>query len=158
MVRPGSPLRDFSAPLNALQGEFNRLVENYWPAWAPGPHHVASEDRPAGAWIPAVDVYETADELVVLADLPGVHPSAIQLSVDGRVLTLRGEKPAPGGPSKAESDQLRERRFGPFLRHITLPTEVNVDAVRADFRLGVLEVRLPKAEEARTRRIPIQPS
>jgi HSP20 family protein len=155
MIRHGSSFREFAAPLNNLHGELNRLVDHYWPAWAP---HVAADDRPGGGWVPAVDVYETPDHVVLVADLPGVEHSAIDLSIDGRVLTLKGEKPGARLTPSAAADHAAERRFGSFLRNITLPTEVNVDAIEADFRLGVLEVRLPKVEAAKTRQIPIQPS
>jgi HSP20 family protein len=158
MIRPGTSFRDISAPLNALQGELSRLVEQYLPAWVPGASHVAAPDQPATTWVPAIDLYETPDTLVLLADLPGVEPSAIDLSVDGRVLTLRGVKAAACPPARPEADQISERRFGPFLRLVTLPTEVNVDAVEADFRNGVLQVTLRKAETARTRQIPIEPT
>jgi HSP20 family protein len=157
MIRPGSPLRDFSTPLSSLHGEWNRLVGQYLPSWAPAHSDVADDDHPGGAWVPPIDVYETDDEIVVLADLAGVEPSGIDLSVDGRVLILRGEKTMDPSGQPAAS-HVPERRSGSFLRQITLPTDVNVDAVRADFRLGVLQVMLPKVETAKTRQIPIQPS
>jgi HSP20 family protein len=140
-----------------LQGELNRIVEHYWPAWAPNLPFTSSEERSQVAWVPAVDLYETGDEVVIEADLPGVDPGAIDLTVDGRVLTLRGEKPGcAGGEGSARG--VRERRFGPFLRQVMLPSEVEITAVNAQARNGVLTVRLPKSETARVRQVPIQPA
>ncbi|HEV3166781.1 MAG TPA: Hsp20/alpha crystallin family protein [Isosphaeraceae bacterium] len=156
MNRPG-PFPDFSVPISALQGELNRLIEHYWPIRPPGAAGPSAE-RPSATWTPAVDLYETADEVVLLADLPGVNPSGIDLTVDGRLLTLRGEKPPGTAEGPASSDLTRERSFGPFHRQITLPSEVNADGVRANVHSGVLEVHLPKTESARSRTIPIQPA
>jgi HSP20 family protein len=154
MARPGSSKPD---PLASLQGELNRLVEHYWPAWAPNFPFSASDERAAVAWVPAVDLYETGDEVVIEADLPGVDPGAIDLTVDGRVLTLRGEKPE-SGPGEGSARALRERRFGTFMRQVMLPSEVDITAVKAQSKNGVLTVRLPKAETARVRQVPIQPA
>lgn len=151
MVRPGTFRREFSVPLSALQGELNRLLEHYWPAWV-----TAGGERPAIVWEPAVDLFETGDEVVVLADLPGVEPAAVDLTVDGRSLFLRGERIADYPDGARPSGSIRERPVGAFLRQVTLPSDVNVDAVHAEFKSGVLHVRLPKVEAAKVRSIPIQ--
>lgn len=146
-----------SDPLNALQHEINRLVEQYWPAWAPNLPFATAEERAQAAWVPAVDVYETHDEVVVEADIPGVSADAVQVTIEGRVLTLRGEK--PGAPaSESPAHPLRERRFGPFVRHVPLPAEVDLNAVQAQAKSGVLKIRLAKVEAARVRQVPIQPA
>lgn len=153
MIRPGDLRREFAAPLNAFQGELNRLFDHYRHAWTPGSKE--GEERTAAAWTPAVDLYETPDEWILLADLPGVDPSAVELSIDGSVLVIRGEKPA-GTPEGATEPVSAERPSGPFLRQVPLTSEVNIDAIQADLRDGVLLVRMPKAEAAKPHSIPIR--
>ena len=147
--------REFSAPLHALQNELNRLFEEYWNPARVGPGQAPTDLEPA-AWTPVVDVIETPQEVIILAELPGVDPSSIDLSVTGNVLSLRGEK--LGGEIPEGSGAVRERIFGPFHRQISLPGEVNFEGVQAEARDGVLKVRLPKQEEARRRTIPIRPT
>jgi HSP20 family protein len=146
--------REFAAPLHALQNELNRLFEEYW-----SPSRMGSgrpTDLEPAAWTPVVDVIETPLEVVILAELPGVDPATIDLSVTGNVLTLRGEKKSSEIPEG--SGTVRERVFGTFHRQISLPGEVNMEGVLAEARDGVLKVRLPKQEEARRRTIPVRPS
>jgi len=156
-MRPGSWRREFSVPLNALQGELNRLFANYRNIGplGPTPPTEATEIEPV-TWNPAVDLIETPEEITLWADLPGVDPASVDLAVTGRVLTLRGDKPP------AESGEVRghtlERLFGPFHRQIALPCEVDIDGIQAEARDGVLKVRLPKSEAVRPRSIPIRPS
>jgi HSP20 family protein len=155
MIRPGDLRREFSAPLNALQGELNRLFEHYRHALTPGGSKGA-EDRPAPTWSPAIDLYEMPEELVLLADLPGVDPSAIELTVDGNVLTIKGEKPQGAPVGVSGSGRTLERPFGPFQRQVPLTSEVDVDKIVADVQNGVLQVRMPKAEAAKPHQIPIR--
>jgi HSP20 family protein len=103
-----------------------------------------------------VDVIETPQEVILLAELPGVEPSSIDLSVTGNVLSLRGEK--RGSEIPEGSGAVRERVYGAFHRQIGLPGEVNFEGVQAEARDGVLKIRLPKQEEARRRTIPIRPT
>jgi HSP20 family protein len=155
MPRPTQWRREFSAPLHALQNELNRLFDEYWNPARVGPVQPPTDIEPA-AWIPAIDVIETPQEVIVLAELPGVDPASIDLSVTGNVLSLRGEKRVGDFPEG--SGAVRERVFGPFHRQVSLPGEVNFEGVQAEARDGVLKVRLPKQEEARRRKIPIQPT
>jgi len=110
-----------------------------------------------GAW-PAtfaapVDVEETKDEFLVRADLPGVSPKDVKVSVLGDVLTIRGER-------KRESQDRNlhrvERRYGSFERSFSLGVPVRADQVKASYRDGVLEIHVPKAEEAKVREIEVQ--
>jgi HSP20 family protein len=146
--------REFTAPLHALQNELNRLLEEYWSPSRMGPGRPT--DLEPAAWTPAVDVIDTPQEVVIMAELPGVDPTAIDLSVTGNVLSLRGEKKASEIPEG--SGTVRERVFGSFHRQVNLPGEVNMEGVQAEARDGVLKVRIPKQEEARRRTIPIRPS
>jgi HSP20 family protein len=105
-------------------------------------------------WAPAVDMYETKDDLVVAAELPGLNEKDIHLSITGDVLTLRGER-GWNQEVKQESYYRGERWFGKFERSVPLPISVQADKVRASYRDGVLTVKLPKAEEIRAREIKI---
>jgi HSP20 family protein len=146
--------QDLTAPLHAIQSELNRMFEEYWNptrfASSPPP---PTDLEPVG-WSPAIDVFETPTELVLVAELPGVEPSSIDLSVTGNVLTLKGEKPAVDVVEG--SGTVRERQFGAFHRQVTLPNEVNFEGTQADAKNGVLRVRLPKKEAARPRTIPVK--
>jgi HSP20 family protein len=158
MSRLDSWRREFSAPLNVLQGELNRLLNHYRDLGSMGPGSSTPEGSEAAlpTWVPLIDLIETADEVLLWVDLPGVDPARVELSVTGRVLTLKGEKPAPV-PIESRG-QVVERPFGPFQRQLTLPSEVDVEAVQAEAHNGVLNVRLPKAAAVRPHTIPIRPS
>lgn len=133
------------APLHALQSELRRLMERY-QGWSAG-----GENTP---WSPPIDLYETSDAIGLWVDLPGVDPQSIELTVTGRVLTLRGLKPSE--PHPTGQGETLERFFGPFLREIDLDADVDIDAVEASTAHGVLHVRLPKTEAVRPRTIPIK--
>lgn len=106
-------------------------------------------------WVPAVDMYETRDELVVTAELPGVNEKEITLSLTGDVLTLKGERTRTA-EVKEEEYRRTERYFGKFERNIPLPMPVQADKVKATYRDGLLEARLPKAEEVKPKEIKIE--
>ena len=104
-----------------------------------------------------VDLYETDNEIVVEASLPGVKPDELQVSVTGDTLTVKGE-------TKAEHEEeepnyyRKERRYGSFQRVLTLPVEVDSDKAHATFENGVLNLRLPKKPEARSKTIEVKAS
>ncbi len=151
-----SPWRhDLTTSLQSLQSELNRLFEDYWSPSRLGGSASPPVDLGRSAWNPAIDLFETADEIVLVADLPGVDPASIDLSVTGNVLTLRGEKPALEIPP-GQAHTL-ERPSGAFHRQVVLSNAVNFEATQAEARNGVLRVRLPKQEAAKPRTIPIQP-
>ena len=156
MLRPGTWRRELTVPLQSLQGELNRLFEEYWQPHAGGPANAPPTDLATSVWTPAIDLSETPTELVLVVDLPGVDPASIDLSLTGNVLSLRGEKRATevdGGHNRA-----RERAVGSFHRQVTLTEAVDFDRVQAEAKHGVLTVRLPKQEAARPRTIPIHPA
>lgn len=105
--------------------------------------------------MPAIDLYQTADEIVVKAVLPGLKPDEVQISVTGEVLTLRGEFKQQEEKKEA-TWHMREQRYGSFERSIMLPTEVQTDKAKADFENGILTVSLPKAEAVKPRTINIK--
>jgi HSP20 family protein len=105
--------------------------------------------------MPAIDLYQTADEIVVRAALPGIKPDEVQISVTGDVLTLRGEFKHQDGQNEA-TWHIREQRSGIFERSLALPTEVQTDKSKADFENGILTITLPKAEAVKPRTISIK--
>jgi len=138
------PFREISE----LQTEMNRLFGG-----------VFGRSMPANGgerfWAPAVDVYETKDELVVSAELPGMTEKDITLSLADDVLTLSGER-TPAQEIKPEGAHRGERWYGKFERSLTLPVPVQADKVKATYRDGVLTVTLPKVEETKPRQIAIE--
>jgi HSP20 family protein len=108
-------------------------------------------------YVPPTDVHETAEAYVIRMDLPGVVQKDVKVSILGDTLTVRGERKLDEVREK-ENIHYRERRSGSFERAFTLAAPVRPDQVRASYKDGVLEVTVPKAEEARTREIEIQVS
>jgi HSP20 family protein len=105
--------------------------------------------------IPAIDLYQTADEVVVKAALPGLKTEDVQISVTGEVLTLRGEYKQEEEKKEA-TWHIREQRYGSFERSILLPTDVQTDKAKADFENGILTISLPKAETVKPKTINIK--
>jgi len=105
--------------------------------------------------IPAVDMYQTDDEIVVKAALPGIKADEVQINVTGEVLTVKGEVKQKE-EVKEKAYHLREQRWGMFERSIALPTEVIADKAKAEFENGVLTITLPKAEEVKPKTITIK--
>jgi HSP20 family protein len=106
-----------------------------------------------GNWVPPVDIYETADrDLVIKAELPDMKREDVEVTVENNTLTLRGTKSLP---PDVQEEQFRriERRYGSFSRSFTLPNTVDAAKVSADYKNGVLTVKLPFREEAKPRTI-----
>ena len=109
-----------------------------------------------GGWsAPAVDMYQTDDEVVVKVALPGFKADEVQINVTGDVLTLRGEL-KQDEEQKERAWHIREHRWSSFERSISLPTEVTADKAVADFENGVLTITLPKAEEVKPKTITVK--
>jgi HSP20 family protein len=105
-------------------------------------------------WAPAVDIYETENELVVKADLPDVNPQDLDIRVENNILTIRGERKF--ATKVNEDNYLRiERAYGSFSRSFSLANSVNSDAIKADYQNGVLTLSLPKREEAKPKQIKV---
>lgn len=100
--------------------------------------------------MPAVDMVDEKDEIVVKADLPGLDQKDIEVTVQDGTLTIRGERKEEK-EEKKEDYYYAERTYGAFMRSLPLPKGVDADKVKATFKKGVLEVHLPKAKEARAR-------
>jgi HSP20 family protein len=135
-----------SNDLSAFRNDIDRLFEDFLTT----PARNAS-----GAIAPAVDVEETPEAYVFRADLPGVDPKAIKVNLTGDVLTLRGERSRRDETRDGRVHRV-ERAHGAFERRFQLGTAVRGDQVRARYRDGVLEVTVPKADEARSREVEVQ--
>jgi HSP20 family protein len=106
-------------------------------------------------WVPAVSVEETPTELVLTAELPGVAPADVEIEMENNVLTLRGQKSEENIQESDRRVHVWERSYGSFQRSFTLPRTVKADQISADFDAGLLRIRMPKAPEARSRKIEI---
>jgi HSP20 family protein len=142
MNRWEQPLRGATT----LQDQINRMFSE-------GVGH-AGEESNLTAWAPAVDIYETENELVIKADLPDVNPQNLDIRVENNILTIRGERKFE---SKVKEDNyLRvERAYGSFSRSFSLANSVKTDDIQADYQNGVLTLRLPKREEAKPKQIKV---
>jgi HSP20 family protein len=135
--------------LNTIQSEMNRLFDTLFDAPARG-NGTATAPR----WIPPMDLVETAEEFVLRADLPGLAESDVNIEVEENVLTVSGERRAEH-EQRNEGYYRVERAAGAFSRSLTLPEGIDPESVRASFERGVLEVRIPKPEERKPRRVSI---
>jgi HSP20 family protein len=135
--------------LSSLQNDMNRLFNTFFDTPAPG------NGGGARRWIPAMDLVETDDQFVLKADLPGLTDADVHIDVEGDVLTISGERKSEH-EDKREGYVRVERSFGAFRRSLTLPEGVEPEAVTARFESGVLEVRIPKPEQRKPRRVAIQ--
>ena len=133
--------------LSSLQTEMNRLFN-------------AAFDTPTGngggarRWTPAMDLVETDEHFVLRADLPGLTESDVNIELEDNVLTVSGERKAEH-EAKGEGFYRVERSFGTFSRSLTLPKGIDPEAVTAGFENGVLQVRVPKPEQRKPRKITI---
>jgi HSP20 family protein len=129
-----------------LQEQVNRLFGNVL-------EH-AGEESNLTSWAPAVDIYETAHELVVKADLPEVDAKELDIRVENNLLTIRGERKFEKKVS--EDHYLRvERAYGSFSRSFSLANTVDADAIKADYQNGALTLTIPKREEAKPKQIKV---
>lgn len=135
--------------LSEIRGEMNRLFDSF--IVRPPSGTTAMSTR---AWAPVFDMYETKDDLVLAVELPGIREKDVSVSITGDLLTVKGER-AFGREPKEENRFHLERVSGKFERSIRIPMPVQADRVRATYRDGVLEVRLPKAEEVKPKEIKI---
>ena len=109
----------------------------------------------AGAWRPAVDIYEATDKVILRVDVPGMSQEDIDLRIENGALRLRGERRMPDGVRPEEYHRV-ERPFGSFVRVFSLPSSVDTSRVKAEYRNGVLEVNLPKRQESQARPVAIE--
>jgi HSP20 family protein len=139
------PFRD----LLSIQDRMNRLFEQTLS------RSRSEEGIAASTWTPTVDIYETPETIVLKAELPGLSREDIEIQIRDNALTLKGERRF--AKDVQQENYLRiERAYGAFQRSFTLPATIQQDKIRAVFRDGVLELTLPKAEEAKPKKIAIE--
>lgn len=136
----------------ALRDPFSRLFNDVfgladWP----------SRNGTTAAWAPSVDVLEQKDGIRIMAELPGVKPEDVKISVEENVLTIGGTK-QQAAEEHTERVHRYERTYGTFERTFTLPATIDADAIKASFENGVLTVTLPKEAKAKPRQIPVAAS
>lgn len=139
------PFRD----LSILQDRMNRMFEDAGRGWR--------GDEPAAttSWSPAVDIYESENEIIVQAELPGVDRKDITLHLEKNVLTLKGERRFEK-ETKQENYHRIERSYGGFSRSFSIPAIVDEEKIRADYKDGILKIALPKKEQVKPKQIQIE--
>ena len=137
--------------LNTIQSEMNRLFNTLFDSPTQGN---GAGSQALRHWIPAMDLVETADDFVLRADLPGLTEQDVKIELEDNVLTVSGERKAEHEERK-EGYYRVERSSGNFSRTLTLPEGVDPESVKANFDRGVLEVRVPKPEQPKPRKVAI---
>jgi len=135
-----------SAMMDSLRDEFNQVFERFWTG--------DMEPLQFGRWAPSIDVSETDDAVLVQAEIPGLDAKEVDISIEGSILTIRGEKKVER-EKKGRNYHRVERRYGSFIRTVQLPTEVVAEKAEAVARQGVLEIRLPKSEDAKPKKVKV---
>lgn len=116
------------------------------------------EEMSLGAWVPPVDIHEDKEKLVLTAELPGFKQDQIEIQLEGGVLTIRGDRKFEEEKTNGKNYHRVERSYGQFVRSFTLPNNVDRESVRASFSDGLLNIEIPKREEAKPRKIRISES
>ena len=143
MTRFATPNTD----IKTLQNQLNRLFEPF------ARFAVGDEDLVSGTWVPPVDVAETQDSILVRAEVPGIRQEDIQIEFENGLLTIRGERAIE--KTEALTWHRVERTYGNFSRSFTLPRSVDPEKITASYREGILEISVPKREEAKPKQIRI---
>ena len=135
----------------ALKREMDRLFDRDWRGWEPE----FPEWPVLGQWVPKVDVADTPAALIVKAEIPGIEPTEIGLTLEEQLLTIKGEKKQEK-ETKEDRFYRSERSYGAFARTIRLPAPIDASRVTATFKHGLLTVTLPKGAPAKGTTIPIK--
>lgn len=139
------PLKD----LLTLQDRMNRLFDDSVRGLRPG-----EEGFSNALWSPAVDIYETDNELILKAELPEINQKDIDIQVENNTLVLRGERKFEKD-TKRENFHRIERAYGGFARSFTLPTTIDQEKIQADYKDGILKIVMPKREEIKPKQIKV---
>lgn len=142
------PWREEKA-LTTFRREMDRLFDRFFEGW---PFRPWAEGR---EWAPSVDVSETAKQVMVKAEVPGMDPKDIDIAITGDVLTIRGERKQEE-EKKDENFHRIERSYGAFSRSVRLPAEVDANKVDATYKNGVLKIALPKTKQATVKKIEVK--
>jgi HSP20 family protein len=143
-----SELIPWRGEMERLRNEMDRLYERFFD-WTP-----SRRFGEAGEW-PSVDVSETEKEIIVKADVPGMDAKDIHVSVDGNVLTLRGER-SQEKEEKGENFHRVERSYGSFSRSIRLPAHVAEEKAKASYKKGILKITMPKVQRESVKKIEVK--
>jgi HSP20 family protein len=138
------PFRD----MVTLREKMNRLFEDYYPA------RTEEKDMVSSTWAPSVDIYESENELVLTAELPGIKDDDIEIKLEDNTLTIKGERKFEK-ETKEENYHRIERSYGSFFRSFTLPAYIEQDKIEAENENGVLKIMLPKKMEAKSRKVKV---
>jgi HSP20 family protein len=131
---------------NTLQEQVNRLFESTYGG--------RNSESALTTWSPAVDIYETENELVLKADLPAIDEKDLDIRIENNTLTVRGERKFEKQVN--EDNYLRvERSYGSFSRSFSLPNTINTEAIRAEYKNGVLTVQMPKRAESKPKQVKV---
>lgn len=136
-----------SGDVRTLQTQMQRLFEPFFG-------RLNDEDLMGGTWVPPVDVIEEKDAIVVSAELPGIRQEDVEIQYENGILTLRGSRTMETETAEKTFHRV-ERMYGTFARSFTLPRSVDPERIEATYHNGVLEVRVPKREEAKPKQIKI---
>lgn len=149
---PNQPENLVNSSVERLRQELDRWLE---VAWSQGERAIDSLGLRGGErdWCPPIDIRETAESVLVDVELPGVHPTAVDVTLAGHMLTITA--PIDVGPETGEVRR-QERPRGRFKRSIPLPVSVDPDQVEAESKHGVLQVRIGKTENAKEKRVPVR--
>ena len=112
-------------------------------------------DSAGASWVPPVDIFEEAESIRIMAEIPGVNPNAVKISLENNVLTIHGTKEQVA-EERSERVHRYERTYGAFERSFTLPATVDANNIKASYEHGVLTITLPKVEKAKPRQIAVQ--
>ena len=143
-------------PLDSMTSlrRLNSVLDEAFNSW---PFQSGENGALTSSWIPACDVFEDKDAVKIVAEVPGVRPEDVKISLENNLLTIRGEKQQQA-EEKSERVHRYERSYGTFERTFSLPTTVDADRIAANYEHGILTVSIPKAERARPREIPVKVS
>jgi HSP20 family protein len=132
--------------LLSLRDEMNRVFDRAWGQTA--------SDQTVRAWAPALDIAERKDAYLVTVELPGINPDDIDVTLENNLLTIQGQRHRAQDSSDQQFHRV-ERAYGLFRRSVSLPSTVQADAIQASYENGVLQLLVPKAEEAKPRKIAV---
>jgi HSP20 family protein len=138
--------------LLSIQDEMNQL---FGQALGQGGRTATRGEAATRTWAPALDIAERNDAYVVTVEVPGIKPEELEITLENGALTISGERRFESETTEKQYHRV-ERRYGAFRRSITLPDRVRADAIEASFEDGLLQVVVPKAEEAKPRRIEVR--
>ncbi len=143
--RPWGPFKE----MERMRNEMDRL----WESFMEGKPGRRTEE--ISRWVPSLDLSETKDSYIVKAEIPGMEPKDIDISLQADLLTIRGEKKQEK-EEKEENYHFIERSYGSFSRSIRLPQEIKGNKIKASYKEGILKVILPKSEEAKKKEVKVK--